>query len=557
MPKTVRKIDTLRRGISRARRQGKTIGLVPTMGGLHKGHLALVEECRRKCDVVVVSIFVNPKQFGPGEDLDRYPSDIAGDRRLLGKHGCDIIFAPAESEIYPPGFKTTVGVEDLRNKLCGRVRPGHFDGVTLVVLKLLLAVTPDIAFFGEKDYQQLVIVKQMVRDLALPTEIVAVPLVRDKDGLALSSRNAYLSPRERLIAASLFKSLEMARLLIAGGERRAREVEKRMVSLLVDSGVTKVDYAAVVDPVTLDRVRYIASGVRILVAAWVGDTRLIDNMEIDAAVIGRRRRALRRGTVAVIMAAGEGRRMKSDSPKVLHRVGGKAMVEHVVNAARVGGIKDIIAVVGHRGKKVMPLMKRLGVEVVRQDIQRGTGHAVLQAYPLLSRFSGDVTVLSGDTPLVRGSSVKHILSVHRKHSNTITFATTEVADASGYGRIVRDSRGNFTRIVEEKDGDSRTRAIREINAGLYCFKAEPLFDALLAVTADNLQMEYYLPDVIETIKGRGGRVEALRIADFTEMLGVNTPEELEAVRRIHERRKKAENPERGLENGIHRKRGRR
>ncbi len=557
MPKTVRKTDILRREIRKARKQGETIGLVPTMGSLHAGHLALVEACRRRCDLVVVSVFVNPRQFGPDEDLARYPRDLRRDRRLLEKHGCDIVFAPDAREIYPRGFKTFVGVEGLRDTLCGRLRPGHFDGVTLVVLKLLLALLPDVAFFGEKDYQQLVVVRQMVRDLGFPVEIEGVPLVRDKDGLALSSRSVYLSPEERAIATSLFKSLEMARLLIAGGERRARTVEERTVTLLVDSGVTKVDYAAVVDPSSLEQVKYIDSDVRILVAAWVGATRLIDNIAIDAESIGRKRQASRRGTVAVIMAAGEGKRMKSDLPKVMHKIGGKPMVAQVIDAARQAGVKDIIVVAGDRSQKVMPLLKRLGVEVVRQDVQRGTGHAVLQSYPLLARFGGNVMVLSGDTPLIRGGSIERVLSTHKKHSNTITFITTEVPDATGYGRIVRDKNDNFTRIVEEKDADPGIKAIKEINAGLYCFKAEPLFDALLGIKADNVQMEYYLTDVIETMKSRGGRVEALRMADHTEMLGVNNVKDLEVVREIYARRKKDEDSKRRLENGIHRKRRRR
>jgi pantoate--beta-alanine ligase len=554
VPKTVRKIDTLRREIDSARRRGRTIGLVPTMGSLHAGHLALVEECGRKCEVVVVSIFVNPKQFGPGDDLARYPRDLRRDGRLLARHGCDIIFAPSEAEMYPQPFMTAVRVEGIRDVHCGKARPGHFDGVALIVLKLLIAVMPDVVFFGEKDYQQLVLVKQMVKDLDLPVDVVAVPLVRDKDGLALSSRNLYLSQRERGIATALYKSLEMARLLIAGGERRSRTIEQRMVALLVDSGVTKVDYAAVVDPRTLKPVKYIDSGVRILVAAWVGGTRLIDNIGIDAGLVGRHGHALRRGTVAVIMAAGEGKRMKSPLPKVLHRVGRTPIVVHVVRAAREAGIRDIIAVVGHGFGKVLPVIKRLGVEVVRQDVQRGTGHAVLQAYPLLARFRGNLVVLSGDTPLIRGSSVKRILNIHRRRSNTITFATTVVPNASGYGRIVRDTDGRFVRIVEEKDADAATRKVREINAGLYCFKAEPLFDALLRVTPDNVQMEYYLTDVIETLKSMGARVEAVRVSDHTEMLGVNNPSELEVVRRIYGGREKAEDFERGLENGIHRKR---
>jgi dTDP-glucose pyrophosphorylase len=397
----------------------------------------------------------------------------------------------------------------------------------------------------------------LVRDLGVPVRIEAVPLLRDKDGLALSSRNVYLSDEERAVATSLFKSLELARLLIAGGERRAQAIEERMVTLLVDSGVTKVDYAAVVDPSSLERVKYVDSEVRVLVAAWIGATRLIDNIAVEASAVGRRRRPAMRGAVGVVMAAGEGKRMKSGLPKVMHRIGGIPMVGHVIAAAREAGIKNIIAVVGHRSDKVLPYLRGLGVEVVRQEVQRGTGHAVLQAYPLLGRFRGSLVVLSGDTPLIRSDSVRRVLARHNQHSNTITFLTTEVPDATGYGRVVRDRNGGFTRIVEEKDADRETRAIKEINAGLYCFRAEPLFDALLAVKADNVQMEYYLTDVIETLKGRGARVEAMRIADHTEMSGVNDAGDLKRVRDIYARRKKAEDSERGLENGVHSQRRRR
>ncbi|MGD8628611.1 MAG: sugar phosphate nucleotidyltransferase, partial [bacterium] len=224
------------------------------------------------------------------------------------------------------------------------------------------------------------------------------------------------------------------------------------------------------------------------------------------------------------------------------------------DAARAAGIKDVIAVVGHRSEKVEPIMKKLRVQRVVQEVQRGTGHAVLQAYPKLARFSGTVTVLSGDTPLIRSESIKRLLTLHARHSNAITFATTVVPDARGYGRIVRDKAGKFVRIVEERDADRKTRTIKEINAGLYCFKAQLLFDALLSVKADNVQMEYYLTDALETIKGHGGRVEAVVIDDHTEMLGVNTAAELNAVRKLYKRRTSDGDNKRRLENGIHRRR---
>jgi pantoate--beta-alanine ligase len=554
MPKTVRKTEILRRELDKARARGKKIGFVPTMGYLHDGHLALVDECRRQCDLVVVSIFVNPKQFGPNEDLDRYPRNLRRDRTLLAKHGCDLIFVPADGEIYPAGFATRVSVEDLSTRLCGRGRPGHFDGVTTVVLKLLLAVEPDAAFFGEKDYQQLVIVKRMAEDLGLSVRIDSVPTVRDKDGLALSSRNAYLSDAERAVATSLYKSLEMARLLVAGGERRARRIEERLTDILVESGVTRVEYVAVVDPATLNPLKYIDSEARVVMAAWVGNTRLIDNLAVAAPRKSGKRAVPRRGTVGVVLAAGEGKRMKSALPKVLHTVEGIPMVQHVIDAARRAGIKDMIAVVGHRSEEVEPLMKKLRVRTVIQEVQRGTGHAVLQAYPGLARFSGTVMVLSGDTPLIRSESIKRLLTLHARHSNAITFATTVVPDAKGYGRIVRNKEGKFVKIVEERDADKKTRTIKEINAGLYCFKAQLLFDSLLSVKADNVQMEYYLTDALETIKGHGGRVEAVVIDDYKEMLGVNTTVELNAVKKIYKRRNPDGDNKRRLENGIHRRR---
>jgi bifunctional UDP-N-acetylglucosamine pyrophosphorylase/glucosamine-1-phosphate N-acetyltransferase len=202
------------------------------------------------------------------------------------------------------------------------------------------------------------------------------------------------------------------------------------------------------------------------------------------------------------------------------------------------------------------VLARMKVDTVVQDVQRGTGHAVLQAYPLLKDFSGDVVILSGDVPLVRASTLKELISDHRKRSNVVTFATALVPDPTGYGRIVRSKDGSFQKIVEEKDADARTRRIREMNVGIYCFKAEPLFDALLLLTSDNAQMEYYLPDTLDVIKSRGGRVEARIIEDYTESMGVNTGKDLRAVEAIHARRKRDEDNKRGVANGVHRKRKR-
>jgi pantoate--beta-alanine ligase len=536
MVKIVRRIDDLRRQVAAARKKGRRVGLVPTMGALHQGHLELVRRAREDTDLVVASVFVNPRQFGPGEDFERYPRDLGGDAKLLAAAGCDLVFAPSVAEMYPPGAKTKVVVEGLGDMLCGQSRPGHFAGVALVVLKLLNAAAPDLAFFGEKDFQQLVVLKRMVRDLDCPVRVVAVPTVREKDGLAMSSRNAYLAAGERAIATALFRSLELVRLLAAGGERRSHVLKDRMMSLLLDAGVTKVDYVAVVDPETLEAVSYVDREARVLVAAWVGTTRLIDNAALAPAA-RRRARAFKQETVSVVLAAGEGKRMKSRLPKVLHTVGGRPIVAHVIAASKAAGAGAAIVVVGHGASRVARVVGRLGAETVTQDAQRGTGHAVLQTLPLLADFKGDVLVLSGDAPLVTAATIRRVLDSHRSHGSTVTFASTRVSDPRGYGRVVRDSRGGFVKIVEERDADPATRRITEINGGLYCFKAAALFESLLLVTADNSQQEYYLPKAIDVAKARGGSAEAVLIEDDSLLAGVNTPEELEWVRERYRSRR--------------------
>ena len=531
MPKIERRIEPLRRRLDGARRAGKSIGFVPTMGALHEGHLELVRRARASCDLVVVSIFVNPTQFGPGEDFERYPRDLKRDTALLAGAGCDLVFAPSTEEMYPPGFGTTVQVRGVSEGLCGQARPGHFAGVALVVLKLMLVVMPDQAFFGEKDYQQLMVIRRLAEDLALPSEIVGVPTVREKDGLALSSRNAYLSGPERLVATALYRSLELARLVVASGERRSQMIKQRLTSFLLDAGVSRVDYVAVVDPRTLAPSVRIDGPVRLLVAAWVGTTRLIDNAGLDPATFTSRT-PIGQDIVGVILAAGEGKRMKSRLPKVMHPVAGKPMLAHVIAACRRAGVGDLVAVVGHGGSRVTPLVRRLGGRTVTQDVQRGTGHAVLQAFPLFAGFKGNVLVLSGDTPLITAETIGRILDAHRGHNNAITFGTARVPEPRGYGRVVRDQRGAFVRIVEERDADAATRLLDEVNGGLYCFRAQALFDCLPLLTADNAQREYYLTEAIDLVKARGGRVEAVLVNDYAELAGVNTPQELAQARRF-------------------------
>ncbi len=260
------------------KRQSKTLGLVPTMGALHAGHLALVRAARARCQAVAASIFVNPIQFGPAEDLAQYPRDFDRDRELLEAEGVALLFAPEPEEMYPPGAATYVVVEGLSQKLCGRSRPGHFRGVTTVVSKLFHIVEPDVAFFGQKDAAQAAIIRKMVRDLDLSVEIVVCPIVRESDGLAMSSRNAYLDPRQRKQATVLYRSLMRVQTLADTGERSAEALVRAGKDVIAEDPGVRLDYFEIVNPDTLDPLDDISQGALVAVAAFVGSTRLIDNV---------------------------------------------------------------------------------------------------------------------------------------------------------------------------------------------------------------------------------------------------------------------------------------
>lgn len=264
-----------------ARAAGRQIGFVPTMGALHAGHLSLIERARGEGTYTVVSIFVNPTQFSPGEDFERYPRDEAGDLRLCEQAGVELVFAPAAAELYAPDESTRVHVAGLTETLCGPHRPGHFDGVATVVTKLLNIVQPDRAYFGRKDAQQLLVVRRLVRDLCLPVEVVDCPTVRDPDGLALSSRNAYLSPPQRRQAVSLYAALRHAEQQITGGIEDARTIIAEMERILRDAGPVEIDYVSIVDAQTLQPVERIAAPVLVALAVRIGRTRLIDNVSVD------------------------------------------------------------------------------------------------------------------------------------------------------------------------------------------------------------------------------------------------------------------------------------
>lgn len=274
-----RDVAALRAAVGAWRRAGLSVGLVPTMGALHEGHLSLVRSAKESCDRVVASLFVNPKQFAPHEDFDRYPRDEAGDAKLLASAGCDLLFAPERAVMYPEGFATSVSVADVSAPLEGEFRPHFFAGVATVVSKLLLQCLPDKAFFGEKDYQQLQVIKRMARDLDIPVEIIGCATVREHDGLAMSSRNAYLTADQRRMAARLNHILHDAiKEVRAGGAIAAAEAEAQRH--LLAAGFDKVDYVAVRDAESLAVIDDLTRPARILAAAWLGKTRLIDNMAV-------------------------------------------------------------------------------------------------------------------------------------------------------------------------------------------------------------------------------------------------------------------------------------
>ena len=264
----------------RLRKKGQRIGFVPTMGYLHEGHLSLIRKARRETDIVVVSIFVNPAQFGPREDFRKYPRNFRGDRQLAESCGVDIIFYPNAKEMYPESYRTYVNVGEITENLCGASRPGHFRGVTTIVAKLFNIVQPDIAYFGQKDAQQAAVIEQMARDLNMPVKIKVLPTVREKDGLAMSSRNAYLNKKQRQDALVLHRSLLRARSLIKSGEKNARRIKAVMKSMINKKRTAKIDYISIVDTKNLKDVDRIKNRVLIALAIKIGPTRLIDNMVV-------------------------------------------------------------------------------------------------------------------------------------------------------------------------------------------------------------------------------------------------------------------------------------
>ncbi len=280
-PTVVTTVAELREALGSLHREGKRIGLVPTMGALHEGHLSLVRRSKAECDCTVVTIYVNPSQFGPNEDLDLYPRPLEEDLEALGECGAEMAFVPSGEEVYGPGHATWVEVGSVAESLEGELRPGHFRGVATVVLKLLNMAQADVAYFGQKDYQQAEVIRRMVADLNVPTEICVCPIVRESDGLAMSSRNAYLSPEARERSLVLYKSLELAGQLVNQGERDAHEILRQMRQVIGQTRDARIDYVALVDPETLEPIETITGRTLAVLAVKIENTRLLDNKILE------------------------------------------------------------------------------------------------------------------------------------------------------------------------------------------------------------------------------------------------------------------------------------
>ena len=281
MVKIYRSASSLTKRVFEIKKHGKTISLVPTMGFLHEGHMSLIRKARKDTDYVIVSIFVNPIQFGPREDFKRYPRAIKRDLALCGREGVDIIFTPEANQMYPDGCATYVNVERISDMLCGASRPGHFRGVSTVVAKLFNITMPDVAYFGQKDAQQAIIIKKMAKDLNMSVKIKVMPIVREKDGLAMSSRNVYLDREERGRAQSIYKSLKSAEELFKRGERDSKKIISRIKQVIDKQLGIKIDYIAMVDTKDLKDIKRISGEALVAVAVWVGKTRLIDNIMLN------------------------------------------------------------------------------------------------------------------------------------------------------------------------------------------------------------------------------------------------------------------------------------
>ncbi|MDK2986796.1 MAG: pantoate--beta-alanine ligase [Clostridia bacterium] len=277
----INKVLEIREHVKNAKKEGKKVGLVPTMGFFHDGHLELMRQARKECDVVIVSIFVNPTQFGPGEDYEDYPRDLERDMQLAEEVGVDVIFNPSVEEMYPDGFSTYVEVKGITGKLCGRSRPGHFKGVATIVTKLFNSVQPDVAFFGQKDAQQVLVIKKMVKELNIDVEIRTVPIVREEDGIAMSSRNLYLNDEERKAARILYRSIQKAQQKVQEGERDVNSLKGAVIDMISSEPLAKIDYVELLTYPKLEEKDVLEGKMLLALAVKIGKARLIDNAILE------------------------------------------------------------------------------------------------------------------------------------------------------------------------------------------------------------------------------------------------------------------------------------
>lgn len=277
----INKVSEIREHVKNAKKEGKKVGLVPTMGFFHDGHLELMRQARKECDVVIVSIFVNPTQFGPGEDYEDYPRDIERDMQLAEEVGVDVIFNPSVEEMYPDGFSTYVEVKGITGKLCGRSRPGHFKGVATIVTKLFNSVQPDVAFFGQKDAQQVLVIQKMVKELNIDVEIRTVPIVREEDGIAMSSRNLYLNDEERKAARILYRSIQKAQQKVQEGERDVNRLKGAVIDMISSEPLAKIDYVELLTYPELEEKDVLEGKMLLALAVKIGKARLIDNAILE------------------------------------------------------------------------------------------------------------------------------------------------------------------------------------------------------------------------------------------------------------------------------------
>ncbi|MBZ4686497.1 MAG: PanC [Clostridiales bacterium] len=277
----INKVLEIREHVKNAKKEGKKVGLVPTMGFFHDGHLELMRQARKECDVVIVSIFVNPTQFGPGEDYEDYPRDLERDMQLAEEVGVDVIFNPSVEEMYPDGFSTYVEVKGITGKLCGRSRPGHFKGVATIVTKLFNSVQPDVAFFGQKDAQQVLVIKKMVKELNIDVEIRTVPIVREEDGIAMSSRNLYLNDEERKAARILYRSIQKAQQKVQEGERDVNSLKGAVIDMISSEPLAKIDYVELLTYPELEEKDVLEGKMLLALAVKIGKARLIDNAILE------------------------------------------------------------------------------------------------------------------------------------------------------------------------------------------------------------------------------------------------------------------------------------